>query len=74
MKYFVLAALSLATASRLTAQNPTSMPSSSVGHIASRFLPADLITRLSERPEGLVDSEHGRGVFVRRRPAVRRLA
>jgi hypothetical protein len=56
MKYFVLAALCIGTASRLTAQNPPPSSASSVGHIASRFLPAELLSRLAERPEGMVDS------------------
>src|SRR5258706_11745444 len=54
MKSIVLAALFLGTASRLTAQAPAS--ASSVGHISSRFISAELLNRLSERPEGAVDS------------------
>jgi hypothetical protein len=57
MKYFLALALLLAPASRAAAQNPAAsgVPSSS-GHISSRFLPADLIQRLAERPEDMVDS------------------
>jgi hypothetical protein len=56
MKHFVALALLLASAGRAAAQNPASgMPSSS-GHISSRFLPVDLLQRLAERPEDIVDS------------------
>jgi hypothetical protein len=56
MKHFILPLVLIASAAPLTAQTPTSMASGSSGHISSRFLPADLIARLAERPEDMVDS------------------
>lgn len=52
----VLVALLVGGGGRLTAQNPTSIPTGSTGAISSRFIPAEILSRMMERPSELPSS------------------